>query len=101
MQLGVAFVTLLASIGLTYFFCVRPMRNGRHCGMSPPGRTGGRYDRATTGATGEDLRVARDELAALRADLSHGTGLAPGSEATPGRTGETAAPGSSQVGRAG
>ena len=101
MQLGVAFVTLLASIGLTYFFCVRPMRNGRHCGMSPPGRARGRHDRATTGASAEDLRGARDELAALRADLSHGTGLAPGSEATPGRTGETAAPGSSPVGRAG
>ena len=66
MELAVASLTLLASIGLTYLYCVRPMRDGRHCSVCPPGRTRGMHDEATTGATAEDLRVARDEVAALR-----------------------------------
>ncbi len=99
MQAAIAFLTLLASIGLTYFFCVRPMRTGQHCGMCPPRSRHSRDDKATTGVTAHDVQAARDRLATLRAELDQADGgaLASASEATRGRTSETAAPGSSQV----
>lgn len=52
-----ALAVLTAAIGLTYVFCVRPMRRGQ-CDMSG----------ATTGATGESER--RDEIAQLRTEIA-------------------------------
>lgn len=99
MELAIASLTLLAAIGLTYFFCVRPMRNGQHCGIGPPRSKHGRDDKAITGVTAHDVQAARDKLATLRAELGQADGgaLASASEATRGRTSETAAPGSSPV----
>ena len=99
MELAIASLTLLAAIGLTYFFCVQPMRNGQHCGMRPPRSKHSRDDKATTGVTAHDVQAARDKLATLRAELDQADGgaLASASEATRGRTSETAAHGSSPV----
>jgi hypothetical protein len=52
-----ALAVLIAAIGLTYLFCVRPMRRG-HCGM------GG----STTDIAGESKR--REEIARLRAEIA-------------------------------
>ena len=60
----------VASLGLTYFVCIRPMKNGGHCAMMPGTRT-------TTGTkqsccSPEDEAEAaqlRSELAALRQEV--------------------------------
>ncbi len=64
MELVIPAITLLAAIGLTYLFCIRPMRTGRPCGMCPPGSMHSTHDKATTEVTVEDLQAARDKLAA-------------------------------------
>ena len=59
--------TLVAAIGLTYVFCVRPMRAGR-CAMTsqaPPDRTGD-LDRREAA----EIEAARAQLAALRASVA-------------------------------
>jgi hypothetical protein len=70
MQLALAAGTFMAAVGATYFFCVRPMRQGRHCAMSPPTDTNVTASHNTTGATAEDLQAARTELAALVAAMA-------------------------------
>lgn len=70
MQLAAAALTLLASVGLTYFFCVRPMRQGRGCGTCPPGGSGEAPEHVTQ-ATAHDLQAAWAELAAVRAAMAH------------------------------
>jgi hypothetical protein len=52
---------LLAAVGLTYFFCVRPMRR-RNCATSAAERL------STTEELDRALDGARTELARLRAD---------------------------------
>jgi hypothetical protein len=69
MPLALAFLTLLASITLTYLFCVRPMRTGRGCGKR--GATGTQPNSATGCVSAQDLQAARDDIAALNADASH------------------------------
>lgn len=60
--------TLVAAIGLTYVFCVRPMRASR-CAMTSqaaPGATGD-ADRQREKA---EIEAARAQLAALRASIA-------------------------------
>ena len=64
-ELGLATVVLLASLALTYFFCIRPMRKGR-CGMVPEAQAG-EQARSTVGDEGEIARL-RAEVAALRSE---------------------------------
>lgn len=56
-------LTLLAAIGLTYLFCVRPMRKGQCASARPAG------PQSTTGqgADQAEIEAARAQLAALRA----------------------------------
>jgi len=86
MELATASLTLLAAIGLTYTFCVRPMRNGQHCGMRPPRSKHGKDDKAATDVAAHDVRAARAKLATLRAGLDYADGgtFASASEATRG-----------------
>jgi len=62
MELLVPALVAAAAIGFTYFFCIRPMREG-HCGM------GGRSQSAPK-ADAEELQRLRDEVAALRRETS-------------------------------
>ena len=64
-EIGLAAVVLLASLALTYFVCIRPMRKGR-CGMVPKAQ-GEEQARSTVDDEGEIARL-RAEVAALRAD---------------------------------
>ena len=64
-ELGLAAVVLLASLALTYFVCIRPMRKGR-CAMAPKAQAG-EPARSTVGDEGEIARL-RAEVAALRAE---------------------------------
>jgi len=68
---ALAALTFLAAVGLTYFICLRPMRQGRHCFMSPPTDTQATAGQNVTGATPEDLQAARAELEALREAMAH------------------------------
>ena len=63
-ELGLATVVLLASLALTYFFCIRPMRKGR-CAMAPKAQA--EEARSTVDDEGEIARL-RVEVAALRAE---------------------------------
>ncbi|TFD21515.1 hypothetical protein [Cryobacterium sp. TMS1-13-1] len=63
-ELGLATVVLLASLALTYFFCIRPMRQGR-CAMAPKAQA--EQARSTVDDEGEIARL-RVEVAALRAE---------------------------------
>lgn len=63
-ELGLATVVLLASLALTYFFCIRPTRKGR-CAMAP--RAEAEQTRATVDDQDEIARL-RLEVAALRAE---------------------------------
>ena len=71
MELAFAAATFLAAVGATYFFCVRPMRQGRHCAMSPPTDTSAPASHTTTSVTAQDLQAVRAELDALRATMAH------------------------------
>ena len=75
MQVAAAALTLLASVGLTYFLCLRPMRRGRGCGSCLPGRSYSTH--VIHQDASEDLRLARAELAALRAAMSPSSESAP------------------------
>jgi len=99
MELAIPALTLLAAIGLTYVFCVRPMRTGQHCGLCPPRNKHREDDKAATGVTAHDVQAARDKLAALRAERGQADGgaLPAAFEATRGHTRQTAAHGSSPV----
>jgi hypothetical protein len=72
MQLALAAATFIAAVGATYFFCVRPMRQGRHCAISPPTDSNVSASDTTTGATAEALKAARAELDALREAIAAG-----------------------------
>lgn len=63
-EIGFATVVLLASVALTYFFCIRPMRKGR-CAMVPKAQ--GAEQARSTVDEGEIVRL-RAEVAALRAE---------------------------------
>ena len=67
MQLVFAVATLLASVGATYFFCVRPMRQGRHCVMMPEAKTSA--SRWTGRTAAEELDAMRAEVKALRTTM--------------------------------
>jgi hypothetical protein len=73
MQLALAATTFMAAVGATYFFCVRPMRQGRHCAMSPPTDSNVPASATNTGAIPETLKAARAELDALREAIAAGT----------------------------
>lgn len=62
MELLIPALVAGAAIGFTYFFCIRPMRDG-HCGM------GGR-SQSVSSADAEELQLLRDEVAALRRETS-------------------------------
>ena len=64
-EIGLATVVLLASLALTYFVCIRPMRKGR-CGMVPKAQAG-EQARSTVDDEGEIARL-RAEVTALRAE---------------------------------
>ena len=51
---------LLASLALTYFFCLRPMRRGQ-CATAPKAET--KSDASST----DEVERLREEIAALRA----------------------------------
>jgi hypothetical protein len=57
----------LAAAMLTYFFCMRPMRSGRHCLRH---REDPRVGSASDADLREEIRQAREELARLRAGES-------------------------------
>lgn len=68
-ELGFAAVVLLLSLAVTYFFCLRPMRQGR-CAMAGKARTG-EQPHSTHSAEAEISRL-REEVAALRGEsLTH------------------------------
>ena len=58
-------VVAAASIGLTYLFCIRPMRRG-HCG---PGSASGQTDPADRRA--EEIARLRTEIDQLNRDLQN------------------------------
>ena len=64
-EIGLAAVVLLASLALTYFVCIRPMRKGR-CVMAPKAQAG-EQARSTVDDEGEIARL-RAEVTALRAE---------------------------------
>lgn len=70
MPVAVAALTLVASLALTYVFCIRPMRNGSHCGGCPPSPSQPGHKKAS-GVTSAQVQAAVDELAALRAQTAH------------------------------
>lgn len=64
-ELGFAAAVLLASLTLTYFFCLRPMRRG-HCATSMVAG----WNTTSTQAPDQDAEIARlrQEVSALRAE---------------------------------
>ncbi|RAX15283.1 hypothetical protein DC347_18080 [Pseudarthrobacter sp. AG30] len=62
--LVLAAAVLVASLALTYFFCLRPMRRGR-CAMAPKAQADGHFA-APVDREAEITRL-RDEIAALHA----------------------------------
>jgi hypothetical protein len=62
-ELGLAAVVLVASLTLTYLFCLRPMRRG-HCAVGA-GRGQGRHLGETPDRDAEIARL-RQEVSALR-----------------------------------
>ena len=76
MQVTAAALTLLAAIGLTYFFCLRPMSRGRSCGMCLPRRSREAHE-GVTEARAEDLQAAWAELATVRASMAPRPGPGP------------------------
>lgn len=72
-ELGLATVTLLASLVLTYFFCIRPMSKG-HCAMTPKVQS----QEQSPGSVDREGEIARlrAEVDLLRAEmLSRESGL--------------------------
>ncbi|MGY4544425.1 hypothetical protein ACVWY0_004370 [Arthrobacter sp. UYNi723] len=63
-ELVLAATVLAASLALTYFFCLRPMRRGR-CAMVPNAQAGGQ----ATAPVDREAEIARlrEEIAALKA----------------------------------
>lgn len=59
---GLAAAILLVSVALTYFVCIRPMKNGQ-CGMSSRMSAGNRADRTDHQAEIEELR---EQIKALK-----------------------------------
>lgn len=57
----------VAAMTLTYMFCVRPMRNGRHCGMQDRSRP-----ESSTDAFDAEVQRLRAEVASLHRDASAG-----------------------------
>jgi len=64
-EVGLAALVLLASLALTYFFCIRPMAKGR-CAMAPKVQAE-EQARQSMGSEGEIARL-RAEVAALRGE---------------------------------
>ena len=61
---------LVASLTMTYFFCLRPMRNGRACHQPTPRPTEADLDRALSQAKREleQLRTAPANLGVAQDD---------------------------------
>ncbi|GGO85448.1 hypothetical protein GCM10011584_05440 [Nocardioides phosphati] len=55
----------VAAVTLTYVLCIRPMRNGRHCGM--PGMC---HPESTSDAFELEVQRLRAEVASLHGDPS-------------------------------
>ncbi|MBC9725003.1 hypothetical protein [Streptomyces sp. TRM68367] len=74
---GTLLPPLLAAvaIALTYFFCIRPMRQGRGCHMMPQQTQAGRPSCHTTAETAEsdrtdaEIKRLREEVQLLHHDL--------------------------------
>lgn len=64
-EFGLAFAILAASLVVTYFFCLRPMRL-RHCAMTP-NRGAGEHSAKVRERDAEASRL-RAQIAALRAE---------------------------------
>ena len=67
-ELALPVAVLVLAVLATYFFCVRPMKRGSHCGLAP-GR--GRSGCAEEGAddTHAEVERLRQEVDALRGEL--------------------------------
>ena len=76
MQLAAAALALVASVGLTYFLCLRPMSRGRGCHMCAPEPSDLR-GRGASENTSDDLRAAWAELAAVREAVAQQAGSVP------------------------
>lgn len=63
-SLVLAAAVLLASLALTYFFCLRPMRQGR-CAMAPKAQARPQATAATDREA--EIQRLREEIAALKA----------------------------------
>lgn len=61
---------VVAAFTATYFFCMRPMRRGGHCSMSPVSQQQNQQAQRLE----HDLRVAREELADLKRQRAESTG---------------------------
>lgn len=55
----------VAAVTLTYVLCIRPMRNGRHCGM--PGNC---HPENSSDARDVEVQRLRAEVASLHRDIS-------------------------------
>lgn len=64
MELALAGTVFVAAVTLTYFFCIRPMRQGGHCAMAP--RSEGDSAAGSRCATGSDQDAA---IASLRKEI--------------------------------
>lgn len=62
-ELVLPVVVLLASLAVTYFFCLRPMQRG-HCAMSRQARKAGGQAPSTQAA---ELAQLREQVEALKA----------------------------------
>ena len=75
MELALAGSVFVAAVTLTYFFCIRPMRQGGHCAMTPRAeRDSAGGSRCATG-TDQDAAIAslRKEIEELKSASSEGS----------------------------
>ncbi len=67
-ELFIPGLVAVAAVTLTYAFCVRPMRNGRHCAM--PGMN--HAEKRPDAAFDAEVQRLRVEVASLHRDISAG-----------------------------
>lgn len=67
-ELALPLAVLALSVLLTYFFCLRPMRRGSHCGFAPGSRRSGCAEEGAGDSRAEVERL-RHEVDALRGEL--------------------------------
>ncbi len=68
MDLALSLALLAAAASFTYFFCMRPMRRGRHC-LASPGRSGRQPGTGCTDAGRGRADDSAAELASLRQQI--------------------------------